>query len=171
MSAARVAGGLLLCCVGAAASAGDPDHSMFYNRWFVLPEQPTTRTEVLVRNMVTGCDSASPARAITVNGAIIDVYLEPGSDLACQDALYVDHFQDTRVGYLSAGAYTVRFFYCDTLENYENPPCTLTDREYLHFGVAEAGRARQTIPTLSSAGAFAAAFLLAGIAIFRLRPR
>ena len=171
MSAARVVGGLLLSCAGTVACAGIPDHSMFYNRWFVLPEQPTTRTEVLVRNMVTGCDSASPARAITVNGATIDVFLEPGSDLACHDPLYVDHYQDTRAGYLPAGAYTVRFFYCDTLADFENPPCTLTNREYLHFTVAEAGRARQTIPTLSAAGAFAATLLLAGIAFFRLRPR
>ena len=164
--------GVFLTGVVGVASAGyepfdDTSH------WIILPEQPTTRTAVMVRNVVKSCHPPSGAYALDVDLATqtITLYEEPGNDTACPFPTEVETYRDTILGYLPAGSYVLRFGYCDLLQDFANPPCHVTDAPTLQFVVSEAGRPRQTIPAWSAGGAAAAVVLLTAIAFFRLRAR
>lgn len=169
MSRRSVAIALLWACAS-AANAGFPSENFTY-RWEVLPKPPTTRSPIVLRHIVTGCNPASRTDDIGIDLAAgtIDMFMELGSD-ACDDRLYFDDYRDSIVGYLPAGSYTVRFFTCRN-PIYPEILCLPSGAPNVNFVVSEAGRARQTIPTWSFAGAFGTVLLLAGIALFRLKPR
>jgi hypothetical protein len=160
---------LAAACPG-SAWAGLPDPPFAYWRWSVVPSQPTTRGEVLLRNATSGCEPAAGARAVEIDQAtgLINFYLGESSDTC--ERYYYDDIRDTRLGYLRAGAYSVRFITCGSPYDPADA-CFELVQHRLGFVVTDAGRPRQVIPAWSFAGAFATAFLLAGFALVRLRPR
>ena len=162
---------LLLAAVVDVAHAGFPSEN-FTSEWRILPQPATTRTPILLRNIVNACNPATGTEDITIDLATrtIDLFVFIGSDV-CDDHLYIDDHRDTILGYLPAGSYTIRFFDCGNPLYYPEYLCFRSAAPDIVFGVAEAGRARHVIPAWSFTGAFATVMLLAGIALFRLRPR
>jgi hypothetical protein len=161
----------LLLFTAAQATAGLPDPPFASSEWTIRPAQPTTRDNVVVRNLVSGCDGADGARLLEIDYAtgLIDFYLEGGSDV-CGQYVY-GAITDTRLGYLPPGAYTIRFISCLIPFDPDFPGCGPSSIPNLGFVVTDAGRPRQIIPVWSFAGAFATVLLLAGIALLRLKPR
>ena len=168
---ARAVAGILLTAFASQADAGFPSDN-FYSKWEVMPAQPTTRDAVVIRHTVTDCHPARAAESVAVNptAGTIDLYLYIGSDV-CDNQVYVDDSEDTVVGYLPAGSYSVRFHFCGNPLYYPDYVCEPSALSPLQFVVSEAGRPRQTIPAWSPGGAAVTLLLLTAIAFFRLRAR
>ena len=161
----------VLLAISGAVSAGFPSDNFTY-RWEVFPAQPTTQDVVRIRNIVTACNPATNTDniAVELNTGTIDVFLEQGSDV-CSDRIYVDDIADSVVGYLPAGAYTVRLFSCPHPQDNPGIPCSALVVPNLSFVVADAGRPRRVIPAWSLAGAVVTLLILAGTGVVRLRSR
>ena len=172
MRALTLASSLLAAAASSTpAYAGLPDPAFASSEWMIVPTQPTTRDNVVVRNVFSGCNGARAARVVEIDHAsgFIDYYLGDSSDI-CERYVY-DDISDTLIGYLQPRAYTVRFFGCGIPYDPDSPGCDETSIPRLAFVVLDAGRPRQIIPAWSFAGAFATVFLLAGIALLRLKRR
>jgi hypothetical protein len=164
---------LLLAIAGGmgAAHAGGPVDPPYKSEWMLLPAQPTTRTSVVLRNIASGCWPGAGARIVEIDQptGFIDFYLDDRDEICTGD--YHDDIEDTRLGFLHPGAYTIRFIECTVPYHPMFSQCLESAIPRLAFVVTDDGRPRQVIPAWSFVGAFATTFVLAGIALFRLKPR
>src|SRR6187551_2004107 len=99
MRASTVASWLLVAAAsGSPALAGLPDPTFASSEWMIVPTQPTTRVNVVVRNVLSGCNGAHAARVVEIDHAsgFIDYYLAESSD-TCNLYVY-DDISDTSIG-------------------------------------------------------------------------
>jgi hypothetical protein len=162
---ARIGLFLSLALSEAALSQVQPLDPSQADAWSITPASPTTRSFVEVRLDVSGCVALTDLRIAYVDPATREIRLDYlGSDICTiEESSYF-----VPVGYLAAGNWRVVLYGCDGAQPTH---CSPLQRPNLLFGVAEAGRPRRTIPAWSFAGAFATVFLLAGIALLRLKAR
>jgi hypothetical protein len=135
--------------------------------WSIVPSNPTTRDFIRVRNIYTGCGDKGVLEASVDVAARKITVAWWGSDIC--DVVH-DDVTDAHIGYLPPGDYVVEFVACYG-EFDPGQQCFPSSVPALSFGVTDAGRPRQVIPAWSFAGAFATVFLLAGVALFRFKPR